>query len=828
MSRLKDQHSGLPVNIERFTAGLVTNRDPLHVQLVSHGLNVIPLFDALIDGSNVELSPRNTLVRRPGFSPYCSVAIPSGSPLAFAGFRTTSSNYALLDTTTNVYQFTTSAMTSLFTKGTTGQTYFQQAGQQLFCANGTDVKKIDSTLNVTNWGIAAPTGTPTVANVAAAGSNAWAANTFYNPSLLLYDSNSNLQLLTTPGTTNGTQPVWATSVGVTTTDGSAVWTCQGPAARQTNHVYAAGSYIEIDYTVSYTYYTYDPGSHTVVPNTGTVTYHDFFKTIAGGTSSSTATGSITWAPGIGGQVTDGTVLWVNQGTKITWSTIGATTLVSTNTFIADSNGNQETPTKAGKSGGSAPTWSTVLNAVTADSGTSWTNNGPISAANSLQWRYVFVFRNSTTAHISATSPESQDIFLAASSNIAVSSTGSSDSQVDKIDIYRTKQGGGIYYLLDTVSNPVGGSSATWSYIDSLNDSLLNTEKIVTTVPINSPPPSGATRLAFYQGRIWMASGSNLYFDAGGDCINGASHESFPPANVFPYLSDIKALVPTSQGLLVLTADSINVILGGPQTLTYYSQTLMQGIGVLSQNCITQDNDQIYLLSGQGQGITISPSDMGEFGFVIADTLKSTFPPSSSYLAMHRSGADSGIFLSDGSTYIQRFNQVANIWSPKATPVNGCGPIASIETSVGTFYLLTTINGHVCKRDLTTWQDGTAAASYTAFATIGSIAVAPMSADPVAIRSIFTRTVNTGSLPTVAVLQNSTSGTFADVFVTCSVPAQLAGTPLESTSVLQRRYDLNRATGIALARFNHLQLKLSWSAENAGNELTGVSLAGVTE
>jgi hypothetical protein len=818
--KARDQHSTFPVNIERFTAGYNTNRSPLQAPIRITGLSAVPLYDAMIDGLNVEISPRNTVVRRPGLPQYCSVAV-TGTPLGFSQFkRIGNSPYLLLDTTTGIYQFTTSAITSIFAKTTSAQSSFQQAGTTLYTCDGVDAKKFDSSLAATNWGIAAPTVAPSVANISAAGQPAWAASTYYNPSLLIDDTNGNLQLLTTAGTTNGTQPVWATVAGNTTTDGTAVWTCKGQAARQTSHVYAANSYIEVDYSKSQIVWVWNPAEGQYEPHATTVNYSDFFNTANGGTSSATATGSISWAPGIGSKVTDGSVTWANAGTKITWSSIGASTLVSTNAYIVDSNGNQQTANKAGKSSSSAPTWSTVLNAVTSDGTTSWTNNGSVSAANPLPWQYVFVYKNSTTAHISSTSPASNAIFLAVASNIALSGLGSGDSQVDKIEIYRISQGGSTYYFLDTVTNP--GAGISWSYVDSSPDSILNTQQIVTTVPLNNPPPSGASLVAFYQGRLWVASGNNLYFDGGGDIINGVAHECFPPANVFPYLSTITALVPTSQGLVVFLSDEIHAILGGPQTLTYYDQTLFQGVGTKSQNNVTQDQDEIYFISSQGQGLNLSPSDFGEFGFSIADVLQSTFNPSTSYLAAHRSGPDVGIFVSDDSTNLIRFNQTSSIWSLPARPVGGCGPIASLETSTAVYSLLTVIGGKICSRSLTNFTDASGS-TYSAFGTFGSIEVASMASPTANIRNVAIRNTAAGSLPSVGILQNATTGTFSAVPYSNSIPARLDGNN-SGQNIRQSQYDLSKASPtLSYNQFNHVQLKVSWPAENALNELIAFSL-----
>jgi hypothetical protein len=95
-----------------------------------------------------------------------------------------------------------------------------------------------------NWGIAAPTAAPTY--VTGGSNNSWIANTFYANDQVLVDSNGNLQSLFTDGVSGATVPTWATSVGSTTTDGSAVWKVHATAAQLTwtaNTVYAAGSYL---------------------------------------------------------------------------------------------------------------------------------------------------------------------------------------------------------------------------------------------------------------------------------------------------------------------------------------------------------------------------------------------------------------------------------------------------------------------------------------------------------------------------------------------------------------------------------------------------------
>ncbi len=828
MLRNKTEHSTVPVVVNQFNVGLITNRNPLHPPIVNG--NVYQGADVLIDGLNTEVTTDNTLARRPGFPPVCSMAIPSGDPLGFAELRSDSTPQ-FLDTTTDVFKFDNSSITSIYTKNTTEQSHFQQVANHMYWADGTDARRlvlaIDG-LTSAKWGIDPPDTAPTVSQVPITGFASWAANTFFNPSLLLLDSNGNLQKLTTAGTTGGGEPVWSTVVGNTTADNTAVWTCQGTATRATNHAYTVGQYIRVAYskTVSYQQFNYQTQQYETVSYT--VNYDDFFKCSTAGTSSNIATASLTWFPGIGSGVIDGTVVWINAGPKITWATIGAATLVSIATSIVDSNGNLQNVLTAGKSGGTHPTWATTTGSITADSGTTWSNAGPVSAANTGFWKYLYVYKQTTWNfgetwyHISAGSPVSFPIILGAGYNASITGVGSNNSAVTAVDIYRTKQGGSIYYFLGSVTS---SSTAPWQFLDTLNDDQLDTELTVSTVPLNLPPPAGATLVSFFQGRVFVSSGSFVYFDGGGDITNGDPHQSFPLANVFEYPSDVTALIPTSQGLIVQLADQSAIIKGGPSTLTFYSQPLLNKTGVLSQNCVQQDQDTVFEITSQAQGIAFSPSDFGEFGQNVTDTL-ADFPPFSSYMALHRSGVDVGIFLSNNDGKMIRFNPTTGAWSPVAEVV-GCGPIASLTGGTG-YVLLTTIDGYICGRNLDTFTDGNAAATYAANGVIGSVEVSPMSVPTKALRHVFSRTTSAGSQPTIGILQNSTSGSFSDVPYVCSVPAQLDNTPLQSSSVRQQRFDMQQSQGLALDRFNHFQVKFSWPAEAQRNELIGFTVGDTAQ
>src|SRR6202789_1911454 len=258
----------------------------------------------------------------------------------------------------------------------------------------------------TPWGIPGPTTAPTVTNTPLASPYPpWAANTYYSPSLTVIDPNGNIELLTTGGETGASQPAWNTILGGTTTDNTAIWTNQGPAAWIKNHVYAAGALVYVTFTVTTTTNPSPPPPPPTTPKgpqapqdgsggpsrliVVTTTYNNVFQTTLGGTSGATQP---IWVAGVGSTVTDGSIVWTNLGVQATWATtIGANQLVSTATTVLDSNQNLENINAPGKSGASAPAWKTVAGTITVDNTATWTNAGPLSLSSGGTGVYTYVY-----------------------------------------------------------------------------------------------------------------------------------------------------------------------------------------------------------------------------------------------------------------------------------------------------------------------------------------------------------------------------------------------------------------------------------------------------
>jgi hypothetical protein len=150
-----------PIFTSRFFSGLVTNRSPLRDATTSR---IVEKFygqagDALIAGSNVELTTKLTLARRPGLSVYDSHSYTV--PDRFYEFKlfnsTTEEILVMIDTANTLYSLFGGVRTTAFTKSSgSGQSYMQSVGNILYFGDGIDNKKWLQTLNT--WTASTPLG----------------------------------------------------------------------------------------------------------------------------------------------------------------------------------------------------------------------------------------------------------------------------------------------------------------------------------------------------------------------------------------------------------------------------------------------------------------------------------------------------------------------------------------------------------------------------------------------------------------------------------------------------------------------------------------------
>jgi hypothetical protein len=316
-----------------------------------------------------------------------------------------------------------------------------------------------------------------------------------------------------------------------------------------------------------------------------------------------------------------------------------------------------------------------------------------------------------------------------------------------------------------------------------------------------------TLLAYHMGRMWGVVGNLLYFSAGPDCINGDGNQAWPPANVFTLDGPINGLAPTSAGLVVETPETRSIVLGGPQTFTFWIQPLLAGRGLQSPNCLDHDGDQLAMYTSPRQFFGITTDGEEEFGLDVSDLLAANFNPASSYVAIHRSGQDQGVFISDGSTKLLRYNLNANSWCPMATPVGGIGPLASIETAIGTRSLLSAVGGFIVVRDPTVFQDS--GSSYAAYGTVGSLVLSQPGDKPVGLTASYSQALPLARQSGGGYLLNNISGSFTDIPLSNDdPPTQCSGT-FPSNHAQHEGVPVARC-GTPLPNFiKHLQVKITF-------------------
>ncbi len=933
-------------HITRWTTGLVTNRAATSMPFRRSYGALIQYYDALFGGLNIEISPQNTLVRRPGWTSINSVGY-SGTAQSFYAAILNGTQFNFLATSTNVYQFSAGVMNSLYSKAVTSQTFFQQVGNVLYFSDGNANLKAWTETNggftVQNNGIVAPTAAPTISNLnfydsagATQTTHAWVASYIYvggaagqNQYYLLAPTGELFWAVVPQGATltaGAIAPNWASVFGLfggSITDGQMVWVNCGPIGSWasgtafSNAAYAAthpqnqqstqatittgGSSGNFNWTAAGTTgYGFTHASPST-GNTNTLNIEGLgFNIPTGaviqgikvqvyrGANRANAVNDVTvkllkagsavgnnkaaagWWPqilwnayniptGNGVPITYGgpTDLWgttwaasdINSSTfgleiianqastrttsaGITFGSItqpvlvtvyyGAGTSLAGAVYaqvILDSNGNLQRVKTGGTSSSGAPSWSTTIGGTTTDGGITWEC---IGTGNQLPvlfgWNYAYGYHSSgATNHISTMSPQLTVTAPIVGTGVQISGVGSADTQVDRDDLYRTADGGSLLLFNQSTTNV---ANTGWTISDSTADSGLNFLLLGPVAFANNPPPTGGTIIAYYQGRMWMVVGNLLYFSGGPDTVNGDGNQAWPPANVFAFSNPITSLNPTTQGLVVIDNKNLSVVLGGPQTLTFWVKPLLQNFGVLSPNAVTQEGDEIVAYTTQQQLFAFSPNGKNELGFNVADLLAATFPAASTYLAIHRSGQDQGLFICDGTANSQRFNMNSEAWDVLATPTITLGPITSIDLAQSPTVraLVTAVGGVIYKRDPTSFSDGGSA--YSAFGIVGSVVLSDSGEPPAMVESIFITSNAVGTTLAVAVLPNEISGSFTSLINPVAEPPQL---PASSTINMQR-WDWKTNTSAKAQLVKHLQVKITMPAtDTVKNEVYTLSV-----
>ena len=540
---------------------------------------------------------------------------------------------------------------------------------------------------------------------------------------------------------------------------------------------------------------------------------------------------------------NGQLVWANIGpvTDFAWAT-KTNYLTNSSAGIVDANGYLEVPFESGITSTLAPTFTKTLNGITADNpNLIWVNKGKASVipAGNLStsaggWNYAIALVNTLTDTVSNAGPvtASTGSFVGAS---GVTLTGglptTIDPQVDYVAIFRTKDGGGMYYLIPSTYNqntvytlPLSQYLAS-GYVDTTPDASLETLVSPALSLENSPPPAGIINFAYHLGRLFGSVGNVVYWSSGPDAPVGNGNEGWSPSNEFTYPSLVKRLVPTSIGLLVFTVSDVYLIAGKAEANDpLFTVPYVAGLGLLSYNALDTNGTLIYLFTADKQFVELNPHNgVTQLGNMIGDRLEK-LNPANVYVAWHVSGStDQAIYVSDGSTGWWRLMttpapETGETWSPFATIQGGCKAVQSIETTPGnkTLLLGPSGSGPVLQRDYSVSTDN--GITYPAYGVLGNIVLA----HPGQIAElvfITTDALAIGSHPVISVLLDEVSGTFEQMPSFVADPTQLTA----SSTLYGDRFYFSQTQQPALCR--HLQVRFDWPSEAYTNELLSLTIFG---
>jgi hypothetical protein len=163
------------------------------------------------------------------------------------------------------------------------------------------------------------------------------------------------------------------------------------------------------------------------------------------------------------------------------------------------------------------------------------------------------------------------------------------TNVTKICIYRTTDGGGDFYFLEEITNTgsgaivyedksLGSGASGTTLEDPLPDIKLDTTRMAPSLTSNSPPPTvnppsvvgvatpsrNASHIVSFSSRFWYAIDNVVYYSGDEEIKTGIPEESWPSGtfgNFFRFTDRIVALQATSGALYILGITYIYILTG---------------------------------------------------------------------------------------------------------------------------------------------------------------------------------------------------------------------------------------------------------------------------
>jgi hypothetical protein len=478
----------------------VTNRSPFidnasHIESEFYGSRV----DTLIDGTNVEVSSKLTMIRRPGAVVYNNQTFPTINRFFENHTSIYNSNQTIAtdniqviaDTASVIYDATgPTTKTALFTKSAgSGNAFFQSVGNSMYFSDGPDQKKYL---------------TPSLI---------WAANQTFSVGAWIVDSNGNIQEVVYVATNSTTQATIATAQ--VTASGQIGVGLTGP------NPFVPGTTVTISGLTTHPVLNGAtlPNNYSGVPNSAWTATASGFAAYGPAADTGTATGFTynasgietsggsppSWSLTLGALTTDNNLVWRNMGsakvfnwglamtpsfttgpTKATMPAVVPSTrppMPKVNywqanisvvqwTTIIDSNHAYQVATTAGTSGAAQPSWNTAIGGTTNDGTVVWTNYGqPTSWVPSYNYVTPLVLVLDTNGNLQIAS----SVAAGPIKSYTVNNVGGGYVIGDQFKII----GGGGSGATGTVTGTGGGGSVTSVGLNNTGSGYITTTGVAT-------------------------------------------------------------------------------------------------------------------------------------------------------------------------------------------------------------------------------------------------------------------------------------------------------------------------------------------------------------
>lgn len=318
--------------------------------------------------------------------------------------------------------------------------------------------------------------------------------------------------------------------------------------------------------------------------------------------------------------------------------------------------------------------------------------GSLSPTSGYKYRYAF----GTTLHIGDISDESVSTGPQTSKQFTITGSTTTDTQVTKVYIFRTTDGGATY--LQHPSSPIA-YSGSWSLVDNAADTALTSRSAPELNQNAVPVPSRGTK--FFANRLWTFKGDTVYFSNFEEQKMGLAEESFNNSNKYKFGVEVTGLAVVQKSLIVTTASFFYRITGDSLT-TFARAPFIYRFGVGGPQNLSQDSRMFGWLDVSGTIWSTDGSSLQEVSLPIRpDT--AGIGQSVSSLCFHNSGVWRLMVVQDsGQDKMWVFDQDLGQWNVPWTI--GGSAVHSGEVSAGNVKLFIARNGRVLYFDPTSFID----------------------------------------------------------------------------------------------------------------------------